>query len=228
MARGQCMMSNPEPNGWRIGFIIYPRFNALDLVGPHEVLARLDVQCLIIAKQVGPVLSERGLSVIADVACATCPQLDVLIVPGGPGQSLIMDDDALLDFVRAQAADARFVAGVCTGTLLLAAAGLLRGRRATTHWLAMGELVKYGATAVSERVVWDERFVTGAGVSAGIDLALALASAIANVQTAKRIQLAIEYDPQPPFNSGHPRNAPSDIVEELKSTSRFHQRVAAS
>lgn len=221
------MSPDPQQSGCHVGFIVYPGFTALDLVGPYEVLSRLDTdtRCLIVARQAELVASERGLSVHADTSFASCPQLDVLVVPGGPGQSAMMDDEALRDFIRTQAAGARFIAGVCTGVLLLAAAGLLQRRRATTHWLALDELGKYGAIVTRERVVWDEHFITGAGVSAGIDLALELAGAIAGVETAQRIQLAIEYDPRPPFNTGNPRTAPASMVEQLKSKSRFHRSV---
>ena len=182
-----------------IGFVIYPNFNALDLIGPHEVLSRLDARCFLVSEKVGTVLSEKGIVVKTDVSFQDCPFVDIVVVTGGPGQSDIMNHSGLMTFLRNQALHARFVAGVCTGALLLAAAGLLQGRHATTHWLAKEELLKYGAIPDPERVVWDGKFVTGAGVSAGIDLALNLAGKIAGPEAAQLIQLAIEYDPAPPY-----------------------------
>ena len=205
-----------------IGFVIYPGFNALDLMGPHEVLSRLDARCFLVSENAGKVLSEKGIAVEADVGFLDCPSIDILVVTGGPGQTDMMSHPGLMTFLRGQTLHSRFVAAVCTGALLLAAAGLLQGRHATTHWLAREELMKYGAIPNPERVVWDGKFVTGAGVSAGIDLALDLTGKIAGPEAAQLIQLAIEYDPAPPFESGSPEKAPSFLVDRLKRTSRFH------
>ena len=207
----------------RIGFVIYSGFNILDLAGPYEVLSRLDSECFLVSEEVGPIPSEKGIVVKTDVSFQDCPFVDIVVVTGGPGQSDMMNHSGLMTFLRNQALHARFVAGVCTGTLLLAGAGLLQGHRATTHWLARDELVKYGAIPVRERVVWDGKFITGAGVSAGIDLALDLASKIAGPEAAQLVQLAIEYDPAPPFDSGSPEKASSFLVDRLKRTSRFHK-----
>ncbi len=204
-------------------FALFPDFTALDLIGPHEVLARSGTRCLLASKTLDPVTSQHQVRVLPDVTFAGCPQADVLFVPGGPGQTPAMDDAELIGFLARQGGAARRVVSVCTGALLLAQAGLLRGRRATTHWLATQELGRLGAIPTHERVVWDLPVVTGAGVSAGIDLALALAAELRGPEDAQRIQLAIEYDPRPPFEAGAPGRAPAALVEELRRTSRFEQ-----
>jgi cyclohexyl-isocyanide hydratase len=208
-----------------VGLVIYPGLTGLDLIGPHEILARCGARCLLVGGSALPVMSDRGLRLLPDTTFAGCPPLDVLVVPGGPGQTLAMEDRLLLSFLARQSARARWTASVCTGALLLAAAGVLRGRRATTHWLAMGELERLGAIPSQERVVWDGNVVTGAGVSAGIDLALALVTALRGPEEAQRIQLSIEYDPQPAFDTGAPAKAPPHLVEQLRQKSRFHQEV---
>jgi cyclohexyl-isocyanide hydratase len=206
------------------GIVMFPGFTGLDLIGPHEVLARTSLTCLLIAANVAPVRSDRGLHLVPDVDFANAPPLDVLVVPGGPGQSPGMDDPALISFIRERAARARWVLGVCTGTLLLAQAGVVRGRPATTHWLAMEELGRLGAEATQRRVVWSDNIITGAGVSSGIDAALELVARIFGNEEAERVQLSIEYDPQPPFGSGHPSRARPELIDLLKSTSRFHRK----
>ena len=206
----------------RAAIALYPGVTALDAIGPHEVLARAPIDCSFVAAQAGVVTSDRGVGLIAEQAFSACPPVDLLVVPGGPGQTPAMHDAALMAFVQAQASSARWVAGVCTGALLLAQAGLLHGRRATTHWLAAEELGRLGAVFQEQRVVWDEPVVTGAGVSAGIDLALALVERLFGADEAMTIQLAIEYDPQPPHDAGSPRRAPPELVAKLKRTSRFH------
>jgi putative intracellular protease/amidase len=205
------------------GIVLFPGFTGLDVIGPHEVLARTSLRCLLVGASTAPVVSDRGLRLIPDVDFAGAPALDVLIVPGGPGQTPAMEDAALIAFVTDRAARARWILGVCTGTLLLARVGVVRGRPATTHWLAMEELARLGATATPSRVVWSENVVTGAGVSSGIDAALALAARIFGDETAERIQLGIEYDPQPPFSCGHPSRARAELVDALRKSSRFHQ-----
>jgi transcriptional regulator GlxA family with amidase domain len=204
-----------------IGFVLFDGFTGLDLIGPHEVLARLDSRCVLVANNLEPVSSSHGLRVLPDLTFSTCAQLDVLVVPGGPGQEQAMYNEELISFVARQSAKSRWTASVCTGALLLARAGLLMQRHATTHWLAMDELHRLGAIATNKRVVWEDPVVTAAGVSAGIDMALQLASTLAGQQAAQRIQLAIEYDPEPPFDAGSPDNAPKEVVDHLRSTSRF-------
>jgi cyclohexyl-isocyanide hydratase len=206
-----------------VGFVLFPGFTGLDLVGPHEVLSRCGCRCLFVANDREPVVSDRKLRVLPDVTFATCPPLDVLVVPGGPGQTPAMENEELIPFLARQSKQAWWTVSVCTGALLLAQAGVLRGRRATTHWLAMKELERLGAIPCNARVVWDRSIVTGAGVSAGIDLALSLVAVLRGPVEAQRIQLAIEYDPQPPFNAGTPDKAPVAIVEQLRRNSRFSQ-----
>ena len=207
-----------------VGFVLYPGYTGLDLVGPYEVLARCGWRCLFVAGSHEPVTSDRGLRVVPDVTFAACPRLHILVVPGGPGQDAAMEDRELIGFLAARSARADWTASVCTGALLLARAGLLRGRRATSHWLAMKELRRLGAIPTTARVVWDGPVVTGAGVSAGIDLALSLVAVVRGPEEAQRIQLSIEYDPQPPFDVGAPDKAPEGLVERLRKESRFTRK----
>jgi len=206
------------------GFVIFPGYTGLDLVGPHEVLVRTSLKCILIAASTEPVVSDKGLRIVPDVDFAHAPQLDILVVPGGPGQTAAMADPGLIGFITERAARARWVLGVCTGTLLLAQAGVLRGRPATTHWLAMEELGRLGAEPVRRRTVWSDNILTGAGVSSGVDAAIELVATVFDRDEAERVTLAIEYDPQPPVMSGHPSRARAELVERLKSTSRFHRK----
>jgi cyclohexyl-isocyanide hydratase len=162
------------------------------------------------------VKTERGLVIVPTVTCNDCPSLDALVVPGGPGQQRLMDDNVVLGFLRRQAAQAKYVTSVCTGALLLGAAGLLSGRRATTHWLSMPLLPVFGAIAVNERVVVDGNLVTGGGCTAGMDFALRLAALLRGETVAQQIQLQLEYSPAPPFVSGSPATAPREIVEAVR------------
>jgi cyclohexyl-isocyanide hydratase len=206
-----------------IGFLAFPEVTALDLVGPYEVLARSRLRTVVVAASTQPVRTDRGLTLVPDVAFDECPALDVLIVPGGRGQTLACQDEALLSFVRDRSEAAHIVATVCTGALIAATAGPLKGRRAATHWLAHAELARLGAIPVAERVVRDGKFLSSGGVSAGIDSALTLAAELLGEEAAQSIQLAIEYDPAPPFFAGSPLTAPTHIVERLRATSRFEQ-----
>jgi len=202
-----------------IAILIYDRLTALDAVGPYEVLSRLpDATTTFVAEQPGPKRTDTGaLALSADASIAEVPAPDVVLVPGGPGRMALMDDGPLHEWLRAAHETSTWTTSVCTGSLILAAAGLLQGRRATTHWAAMEELGSLGAEAVSERVVFDGRIVTAAGVSAGIDMALALVARIAGEELAQAIQLGIEYDPQPPFQAGSPQTAPAEIVEAMRA-----------
>jgi len=201
-----------------IGMLLFPRLTQLDLTGPYEVLARLpDADVHLVAHTLDPVATDRGLTVVPTTTFARCPPLDVVMVPGGPGQQALMDDDEVLDFLRAQAQHAKYVTSVCTGSLVLGAAGLLRGKRATCHWAALEHLPLLGAIPVQERVVVDGNVVTGAGVASGIDFALALAAILAGETVAREIQLQIEYDPAPPFDSGSPSTAPAEVVAALRA-----------
>jgi transcriptional regulator GlxA family with amidase domain len=206
-----------------IVIVLYDRFTALDAIGPYEVLSRLPGASLrFIAAERGPVRTDNGmLTLLAEHTLADAPHPDILLVPGGPGEVAARAGGPVLDWLRNAHRTTTWTASVCTGSLVLAAAGLLDGRRATSHWLALDQLAALGAEPVSERVVFDENIVTAAGVSAGIDMALALAERIAGRQVAEAIQLGIEYDPQPPLHAGSPATAPAEIVELLRGRSRF-------
>ncbi|MGZ8372461.1 MAG: DJ-1/PfpI family protein, partial [Rhodoplanes sp.] len=176
-----------------VGLLLFPRVTQLDLTGPYEVFARLpNTRVHLVADRLYPVETDRGLVILPSVAYATCPQLDVIMVPGGPGQQDLMNDPRTLEFLREQAAKAAYVTSVCTGSLVLGAAGLLKGRRATCHWAAIDLLAHLGAIPTHERVVVDGNVVTGAGVASGIDFALALAALLEDEAAARDIQLQID------------------------------------
>ena len=199
-----------------IGMLVFPRLTVLDLVGPYEVLARMpDTRIHLVGTVAGPVATEHGLAITADTALAEAPQLDVLLVPGGNGINDLLADDRWLDFVRRQGDEARLVTSVCTGSLVLGAAGLLRGYRATTHWLSLDLLPLVGAEPVADRVVVDRNRITGGGITAGIDFALSLAALLHGEVVARQIQLMLQYDPQPPFDCGSPATAAGQLVEEV-------------
>ncbi|MGK3982125.1 DJ-1/PfpI family protein [Sorangium sp. So ce136] len=201
----------------QIGLLLFPRLTQLDLTGPFEVFARMrGASVHLVWKTAAPVTCDRGLIMTPTVSFAGCPQLDVLCVPGGPGQIDLMEDDETLDFLRRQAAGARWVSSVCTGSLLLGAAGLLDGYRATCHWASRDQLALLGATPAAERVVIDRNRVTGGGVSAGLDLALRLVAELAGREQAEAIQLSIEYDPAPPFQAGSPEHAAPAVLEQVR------------
>jgi transcriptional regulator GlxA family with amidase domain len=206
-----------------IAIVLYDRVTALDAIGPYEVLSRLPGASLTFAAAAaGPVCTDNGtLTLIAERPLSEIPRPDILLVPGGPGEVAARAGGVVLEWLRAAAQTSTWTTSVCTGSLVLAAAGLLDGRRATSHWLAMEQLERLGAQPVRERVVFDGNIVTAAGVSAGIDMALALAERVAGREVAEAIQLGIEYDPQPPFHAGSPDTAPAGIVEALRSRSRF-------
>jgi cyclohexyl-isocyanide hydratase len=202
----------------RIGMLIFSRMTQLDVTGPDEVLARLpDTAVELVARTLAPVRTDRGMQIVPSTTYADCLPLDVIMVPGGPGQQDLMEDEQALSFLRRQAAQARYVTSVCTGSLVLAAAGLLKGKRATCHWAAIDNLALLGAIPVSEHVVVDGNVITGAGVTSGIDFALRLAAILDGEQVAREIQLQIEYDPDPPFDSGSPRSAAPETVAAVKA-----------
>jgi cyclohexyl-isocyanide hydratase len=202
----------------RIGMLIFPRMTQLDMTGPYEVLARLpDTAVELIAHTREPVATDRGLQIVPTTTFAECPTLDVIMVPGGPGQQDLMEDEAALSFLRKQAGGAQFVTSVCTGSLVLAAAGLLKGKRATSHWAAVEHLVHLGVTPVREQVVVDGNVVTGAGVTSGIDFALQLAAMLEGEEVARQIQLQIEYEPEPPFDSGSPQKASKETLAAVQA-----------
>jgi len=202
----------------RIGMLIFPRLTQLDMTGPYEVLARLPNTTVdLVARTRDPVTTDRGMQIVPTTTYTDCPALDVVMVPGGPGQQDLMENEAALGFLRKQAASAKYVTSVCTGSLVLAAAGLLKGKRATSHWAAVDHLKLLGAIPVREKVVVDGNIVTGAGVTSGIDFALALAAILEGEAVAREIQLQIEYDPAPPFDCGSPQTAAPAILEAVKA-----------
>jgi putative intracellular protease/amidase len=207
----------------QIAILLFDRLTALDAVGPYEVLSRLpDAEVTFVAQEPGPKRTDTGqLGLLADASLAEVPRPDVVLVPGGPGQVALMEDGPVHEWLRSAHESSTWTASVCTGSLILAAAGLLAGRRATSHWTALEELGRLGAEPTSERVVFDGKLVTAAGVSAGIDMALELTQRIAGDRPAQAIQLGIEYDPQPPFDSGSPRKAPEEVVEAVRAYARF-------
>jgi transcriptional regulator GlxA family with amidase domain len=206
-----------------VAILLYDRFTALDAIGPYEVLSRLPgARVRFVAVEAGPLTSDNGmLSLVAEAALADVVEPDVVLVPGGPGEVGARAGGEALEWLVRAHQTSTWTASVCTGSLILAAAGLLEGRRASTHWLAFEELERLGAVPVRERVVFDGDIVTAAGVSAGIDMALSLAARIAGPEVAQAIQLGIEYDPQPPFDAGSPDSAPAEIVAAMRSRSRF-------
>jgi putative intracellular protease/amidase len=206
-----------------IAILLYDRITALDAIGPYEVLSRLPGASLtFVAGRAGPVKTDNGfLTLYAERSIDEADKPDIVLVPGGPGEVAARAGADVLDWLRNANATSNWTTSVCTGSLILAAAGILDGKRATTHWLAFDELRKLGAEPVSERVVFDGKIVTAAGVSAGIDMALTLAAEIVGEEVAQAIQLGIEYDPQPPFDAGSPLKAPTRIVELLRANSRF-------
>lgn len=210
-----------------IAILIYDRLTALDAIGPYEVLSRLPgAEVTFVSERPGEVRTDTGrLGLLADATLAEHPRPEILLVPGGPGQEALMSDGPVHQWLRGAHETSTWTTSVCTGSLILAAAGLLEGRRATSHWLALERLRELGVEPMSERVVFEGKIVTAAGVSAGIDMALALAARIAGPQVAQAIQLGIEYDPQPPFDAGSPEKAPAQIVEAVRRNGRL-ERVA--
>lgn len=212
-----------EGESVQIAIVLFDRFTALDAVGPYEILSRLPgSETVFVAERTGPVRNDTGtLALTADRTLAEVPSPGIVVVPGGPGQSAQMENGDLLDWLRAADATSAWTTSVCTGSLLLAAAGLLRGRRATSHWLALDALGRLGAEPTRERVVFDGKYVTAAGVSSGIDMGLTLLGRVAGDERAQAVQLATEYDPQPPYDAGSPHKAPAHLVEKLRARSRF-------
>jgi len=201
----------------QIGLVIFPRVTQLDLTGPVQVFSSVPgAKVHLIWKRIEPVPSDSVLTLTPTISFADCPQLDVICVPGGFGIDDMVNDQEMLDFLRRQAKSAKYVTSVCTGSLVLGAAGLLRGYRATTHWTAMDHLAPFGAIPTKTRVCVDRNRITGGGVTAGIDFALTLVSIMVDRQSAEAIQLRLEYNPAPPFNAGSPDTAPADILAMMK------------
>jgi cyclohexyl-isocyanide hydratase len=204
----------------QIGLLIFPKVTQLDFTGPLQVFSSVPGATLhLIWKRIEPVTSDSVMTVTPTTTFAACPQLDVICVPGGAGADDLLNDEEVLAFLRRQAEGAKFVTSVCTGALVLGAAGLLRGYRAATHWAAMENLSAFGAIPTKTRVCTDRNRVTGGGVTAGIDFALTLVSMLVDRKTAEAIQLRLEYNPAPPFQSGSPDTAPAEVL--AATTERF-------
>jgi cyclohexyl-isocyanide hydratase len=218
---------------FNVGFVIFPELTQLDFTGPQQVLARLPQSAMhIIAKSAAPVPSDSGLGLVPSHTFKNCPQLDLICIPGGTsGVVRAMGDQETIDFVQQQSSAAKYVTSVCTGAFVLGAAGLLKGRRATTHWAFTELLPLFGATHEKARIVKDGNVITAGGVTSGIDFGLRVAAEIAGETVAQAIQLRIEYDPDPPFDSGHPDRAP-DVVKAAvfpqyeKARSAFRDGIA--
>jgi cyclohexyl-isocyanide hydratase len=201
----------------KIGAILFPQMDQTDFTGPFEVLSRVpDSTFYVLGKNRSPIRDAKGLILTPELALSESPQLDLLVVPGGFGVNALMEDEEVLAFVRKQAAGARLVLSVCTGALVCGAAGLLQGRRATTHWASHHLLRFFGAIPVDQRVVVDGNFVSAAGVTAGFDGALTVASMLRGERAAEEIQLYLEYAPEPPFHSGTPATAPPEVLEAAR------------
>ena len=203
----------------QIAILIFDGLTALDAIGPYEVLSRLpEAELRFVAKQAGPKRTDTGaLGVQADLAFGDLASPEVVLVPGGPGNRALMSDPEVLEWLRAAHGGSTWTTSVCTGALVLGAAGILDGKRATTHWAFVDRLPEFGAEPLAQRVVEDGKVITAAGVSAGIDMALTLASRLAGDQVAQAIQLGIEYDPDPPFDSGSPAKASPELIELIRA-----------
>lgn len=209
---------------FRIGLLLFPDITQLDMTGPYEVFTKFpEAEVRLVWKTLDPVKAGGGMHILPDTTFADCPQLDLVCVPGGAGMNPLMEDAETLEFLRRQAAGARYVTSVCTGALVLGAAGLLKDRRAATHWMSREMLSAFGAIPVAERVVVDGNVITGGGVTAGIDFALKVAAEAFGEDLAKSIQLGIEYDPHPPFNVGSPENAGPAIVDRARTSAAKRQ-----
>ena len=220
-------MMNDAP--FHVGFVLFPNITQLDMTGPFEVLSRMpNAKVDVIWKRHETVKSDTGLSLLPTAIFDEITELDLICVPGGPGVGDLMSDPETLAFLRRIAPTARYITSVCTGALVLGAAGLLRGKRATTHWMSHDLLAPFGAIAVQQRVVQDGKVITGGGVTAGIDFALTVVAAVAGEATARQVQLAIEYDPTPPFDSGSPASASAELVARTRASASARQDERAA
>jgi transcriptional regulator GlxA family with amidase domain len=205
-----------------IAILLYDRMTALDAIGPYEVLGRVPGATIAyVAPDPGTKHTDQNLGLVADTSLADAAHPDIVVVPGGPGETAVGQDERVLEWLRRAHETTTWTTSVCTGSLILGAAGLLDGKRATSHWLALDQLRKYGAEPTLDRVVIEGKIITAAGVSAGIDMGLTLAARLAGDEVAQTIQLGIEYDPQPPFDAGSPTKAPQFSVDFLRDQSRF-------
>ncbi|TGK34659.1 DJ-1/PfpI family protein [Leptospira gomenensis] len=218
-------------SSFSIGIFIFPGVTQLDFTGPFEVFSRIPkAKVFLFAQNTDPIMTESGMKFLPDYDFKRCPKLDILLVPGGSGTTHLMEDQEVLQFLRKKAEDSRYVTSVCTGSLVLAAAGLLDGYKATTHWLSLDVLKLFPVQISGERFVKDRNRITGGGVTAGIDFALFLTAEFFGKEQAEEIQLMIEYNPAPPFTSGHPTTATSQLVEKVKSsreTAQNRRKAAA-
>jgi putative intracellular protease/amidase len=205
-----------------IAILLYDRMTALDAIGPYEVLGRVPgAELAFVSPEPGLKRTDQKLGLMADTSLEDMPRPDIVVIPGGPGETAMSSDERVLEWVRTAHETSTWTTSVCTGSLVLGAAGLLEGLRATSHWLALDQLKKYGAEPTLERVVIEGKIITAAGVSSGIDMGLTLAARLAGDGVAQTIQLGIEYDPQPPFDAGSPEKAPEFSVTFLRDQSRF-------
>lgn len=205
--------------------LLFPGLTHLDLTGPHEVFSRMpNTKISLVAEEAIPILAERGLAILPDLSIQDSPKFDLVFVPGGTGVNAVMENEKILFWLKDQAKTAKFVTSVCTGSLALASAGLLEGYSATTHWLSLDILRLFpGVNVKEDRIVRDGNRITGGGVTAGIDFALSIAADLNGTKVAQEIQLMLEYDPRPPFNAGHPRSAPKEILNSIESSRREAQ-----
>ncbi len=225
----------PQPADFNIVFVLFDGVTQLDFAGPVQFLARLPgAKIHVASNDGGAIATDCGFSILPTSSFADCPQADLICVPGGPGVAAALSDTVLTDFVRNQAASAKWVTSVCTGAFILGAAGLLAGKRVSTHWGYTQLLAKYGAVYEEARIVYDGNLITAGGVTSGIDFALSVIATLAGDDTAQTIQLALEYDPAPPFVGGHPARAPKPILDAIRASfydgaaQRMEDGIAAS
>lgn len=210
---------------FRIGILIFPDIMQLDMTGPHEVFTKLpDTEVLLIWKTLEPVTAGGGMRILPDVTFETCPHLDLICIPGGGGMNPLLNDLETLEFVRGKASKARYVTSVCTGSLVLAAAGLLTGKRSACHWMSREMLSEFGAIPDPARVVIDGNYISGGGVTAGIDFALTVAAEVFGEDVAKSVQLGIEYNPKPPFDAGSPETAGPEVENAARKAAEARQK----
>ncbi|UIJ83192.1 DJ-1/PfpI family protein [Rhizobium leguminosarum] len=208
-----------------IGFVMFSGMTQLDLTGPWEVLTRVpNARCHLLADDHAPVRSASGMSIVPTMRFEDCDKLDIVVIPGGPGHLEAMLDDRILAFLRKHQPSCQYLMAACTGTLIVAAAGLARGYNCTTHWTAIHRLAAFGATPLNQRVVFDRTLATGGGVTAGIDLALAMVSMLAGADVARKICLMMEYAPEPPF-PGTPQSADPSTVKALQASTAIAQQI---
>jgi cyclohexyl-isocyanide hydratase len=210
---------------FKIGILIFPEIMHLDMTGPHEVFTKLpETSVYLLWKNLEPISASSGLRILPDTTYEKCPQLDLICVPGGAGMNPLLNDSVTLGFIQKKAESARYITSVCTGSLVLGAAGLLKGRRAACHWMSREMLSTFGAIPDTGRVVIDGKFITGGGVTAGIDFALTVASEVFGEEVAKAVQLGIEYNPKPPFNAGSPETAGPEVERATREAAASRQK----